>query len=130
MYSITLWLIFGMTVLLPVSPVGAMLLCLVLLTGYFFICKVRLDHFSTSFGVASVTTFPFLVIKKFFNNSLEISLLLFMRKMCKQGKQSIFSALFMFTGKITEVVFAEDFESVKCCTLSIVNAGSVTMGKT
>lgn len=112
MYSITLWLVFGMTVLLPVSPVGAVLLCLVLLTGYFFVCEVRLDHFFASFGVASVTTFPFLVIKKFFNNSLEISLLLFMKK-CKQGKQSIFSALFMFTGKITEVVFAEDFESVK-----------------
>lgn len=36
-----------------------------------------------------------------------------MRKICKQGKQSIFSALFVFTSKITEVVFAEDFESVK-----------------
>lgn len=36
-----------------------------------------------------------------------------MRKMCKQGKQSIFSALFVFTSKITELVSAEDFESVK-----------------
>lgn len=102
-----------MIVLLPVSLVGAMLLCLMFFTGYFFICKVRLDHVFASFSVACVTTFLFLVIKKFFNNSLEISLLIFMRKMCKQGKQSIFSALFVFTSKITEVVFAEDFESVK-----------------
>lgn len=36
-----------------------------------------------------------------------------MRKVCEQGKQSIFSALLMFTSKITEVVFAEDFESIK-----------------
>lgn len=34
-----------------------------------------------------------------------------MRKVCKQGKQSIFSALFMFANKIIQVVFAEDLES-------------------
>lgn len=98
-----------MTILLPVSLVGAVLLCSLLLTGYFFFCKERWDHFFASFSVACVTTFPVLIIKKCSNNSLEISLLLSMRKVCKQGEQSIFSALFTFTSKIMEVVFAGDF---------------------
>lgn len=104
-----------MTFLLPVSLVGAVLLCLVLLTGYFFFCKERLDHFFALFSVACVTTFPVLVIKKCSKCSkcsLEINLLLLVRKVCKQGEQSIFSALFTFTSKITEVVFAGDIESV------------------